>query len=248
MSDFIVDAVKKEEIVGAKSAISSVINYITETIMSRKLRAGDKIPTEVELCRELDVSRSTVREAIKILEAMGIVEIRRGFGTYISSSRTIFSTAPVLYKMLLLDTPREVTLEFRNQIEQNVIRLCSKNATPEDIRELEQSIEDLKAFIDAGGAKDEEELLRRDLAFHKILARATGNVLIEEIYYLCLDLLMPTIKGQDGKSAVTGHTLLLDALKNGDVAYIDRTVSKVIYEYWSIWVKNGREKPGATPQ
>ena len=236
MGSFITDAAQKEEIVGGKSVLSLVINYITDAVMSKKLRAGDKIPTEIALCKELNVSRSTVREAIKTLAALGIVEVKRGFGTYISSSKTVFSTAPILYKMILLDTSRKECLDFRNQIEQSVIRLCAIHAEPQDIEALEASIEDMKEFVAAGGAANQDALLQKDIAFHKILAHSTKNVLMEEIYNLTLDLLMPMIKGQDGISAIKGHTLLLDAVRSGDVGFINTAVTKVIYEFWSIWV------------
>lgn len=230
------DTAKAEDFGTGKTATSIVIEYITKQIIQKQLRSGDRVPTEIELCGTLNVSRSTVREAMKILVAMGIVEIRHGFGTFVSSSRTMFSVAPIFYKMILNDTSQQELLAFRSEIEQSVIKLCSKNATSDDIAEMAESLRDLEEFVKAGGAKDADTLLHKDVEFHRILARSTKNKIMEEIYILCLDLLMPLIKGQDGFSAVRGHALLLEAVKSGDIAFISRTVDKVIYDFWAVWV------------
>ena len=69
----------------SKTSVRIVSDYIKSQIIQKELRIGDKIPTEVELSRLLSVGRGSVREAVKLLEAFHVLEIRRGDGTYIAN-------------------------------------------------------------------------------------------------------------------------------------------------------------------
>src|SRR6056297_1598946 len=84
-----------------ESAVDLVINTIKKLIINKKLQPGDRLPSEMELANSFDVSRGSIREAMKILSAFGIVEIKRGDGTYISDSfnKDIFD--PLLFRLIL---------------------------------------------------------------------------------------------------------------------------------------------------
>ena len=71
------------------SVVQKIVDQITEAILRGELRPGDRLPTEAELCSSMGVGRNSVREAIKILEAYGVAEIRRADGTYICSTYSL---------------------------------------------------------------------------------------------------------------------------------------------------------------
>ena len=69
-----------------ESVTSSIINRLTDLLISGELKPGDKLPTEMELAEQLGVGRNSVREAIKMLSYLGVIEIRRGIGTFVANS------------------------------------------------------------------------------------------------------------------------------------------------------------------
>ena len=83
------------------NAVQQIIDTFTEQLLLGKLRPGDQIPTEVELAESFGVARNTVREAVKILTAMGVVEIRRPVGTFVCSGFTEPMINPLLYGVIL---------------------------------------------------------------------------------------------------------------------------------------------------
>ena len=74
---------------------ASILNMITESILSGRLKPGDKLPTELELSNKLNVSRNSVREAIKMLSSLGVIEVKRGAGTFITQS--LFTSCMKIY-------------------------------------------------------------------------------------------------------------------------------------------------------
>ena len=127
--------VKKENVV------DQIINAITDSIVAGKYKAGMKLPNEYELIQEFHVSRNSLREAMKILSAMGIVEIRRGDGTYVCSEvkPSLFDNAVfgIVYGM---STDAEL-LELRQIIDEEIVRLAMEKITPQEIRALYENIE-----------------------------------------------------------------------------------------------------------
>ena len=83
------------------NAVQQIIDAFTQQLVQGKLRPGDQIPTEVELAEKFGVARNTVREAIKILVAMGVLEIRRPVGTFVCKGFTEPMLSPMLYGIIL---------------------------------------------------------------------------------------------------------------------------------------------------
>ena len=83
------------------SVVDSVKDWITDQLICGNMSPGDKLPTENELCAHLGASRNSVREAIKQLEAYGVLYIKRAEGTFVSSSFDVKMLSPVLYSLIL---------------------------------------------------------------------------------------------------------------------------------------------------
>ena len=102
------------------SAVETVVNGVKNLILSGKFSPGNKLPTEVQLMRQLSVSRSSIREGIKILKTLGLVNVIRGDGTYVSEpdSTSLFQTLLLNFNLLKPDI--DEVIEFREVLELSV--------------------------------------------------------------------------------------------------------------------------------
>ena len=140
MNDSLNDRLSETEpvtIERSKTSVRIVSDYIKSQVIQKELRTGDKIPTEVELSRLLNVGRGSVREAVKLLEALHVLEIRRGDGTYIANPTDESLFDSLLFKIILENISLSELLDFRLQIEIAVQNLAISNAKQEDIDLLE---------------------------------------------------------------------------------------------------------------
>ena len=226
---------KKGSVNGSETAVEKVNDYIKKRIVLGSLKSGDRIPTEVELCQMLNVSRGSVREAMKILEALGIIRIVRGDGTYISEAKDIHSLESILFKVILGDAPIAALIEFREEIEFSVLRIAARNIRPEEIVALRANIEETKNHI-AAPNPDGVRLYELDNAFHDLLGKATHNLMLEEVYHFAHEIIAPMILknyelGQPGQLTVDSHELTMTALETNDFHLMGYVV-KMINDIW----------------
>ena len=120
---------------GSKSEV--IIQRITDSLISGDLKPGDKIPTEQEFCDQLKVGRNTVREAIKVLIAFGVLEIRRSEGTFVVDHFSPKLMDSVLYGLILCPRSMDNLLEFKISLWTSMILLAIDKATDEDIAQLQ---------------------------------------------------------------------------------------------------------------
>lgn len=161
------------------------VEQIRDLISSGILTAGEKLPTEQELCKQLGVSRSSVREALRVLEAEDLVEIRRSSGAYISSPRAISTRGGELVRWLAQrkETIDQV-LQVRESIETLTTSLAASVASPEALAEI-RGIVEVQASLSkqAPGREDAEidTLAHYDALFHLAISSASGNDIAHEI-------------------------------------------------------------------
>ena len=160
----------------AHSPRDVVSESILALIRSGELKPGARLPSEPQLIELTGVSRSSVREAIRSLETMGLLEIRRGKGTYI---RAIETGAMADAQMLLMLADRRVLenlVEVRVLLEPLMARLAAERATPDDVDALRRQLEAMR------DAPDREAWRPPHLAFHQALAEATHNIIMSKIW------------------------------------------------------------------
>lgn len=135
---------KKEEMtylkkVTTQSVVQRVIDSLTDAMINRHLRPGDKIPTESELAESLGVGRNSIREAIKILVYLGVLEIRRAEGTFVCEGFSESMIDPMIYGIILdKEESYENLMELRELIEAGVMRLAMQKANAEDLEILKE--------------------------------------------------------------------------------------------------------------
>ncbi len=149
-----------------------VASKIEEAILSKELSVGDKLPSEHELCDQFGVSRTSVREAVKILITQGIVEVEKGRGIFVKnlSSQSVTDGILKFYKHRLDGAYAVDLVHTRQAIEPSIAFYAALNRTKEDIKILKKDIELIEA-----NKNNAEMNTKFDMAFHVDLAQASKN-------------------------------------------------------------------------
>ena len=198
-------------VITKRKASHQVADALCSMLRSGSYRVGDRMPSEQELGAELGVSRSTVREAVRELTSLGVLEIKPGRGTFVRSLRPDL----LLRGDSLLDQPndriREELLEVRGIVEPEAAALAATRATDEEIERLHYDVERLAEAIGRGMAAPE------DLGFHLDLVRATHNAALWRvsgaiISFYQWDGHLPT------EQDVIDHRAIYEAVRDRDAA------------------------------
>lgn len=163
-----------------------VVDQIKEMMADGRLREGDRIPSEIELAEQFAVGRTTVREAIKALCLIGVME-RTNNGTYVSSQLPIFNGEPLTYKLLMQGKTKSEVYEARWALEGELASLAALRASEEDMSILSKAIERAEAALQAG---DHDAYLQADMDFHNSLADAAGNSIMFELYSVVYEIML----------------------------------------------------------
>ncbi len=204
--------------VNEKSSSSQKLYKTLEHMITEdKVLVGGKLPTEMELCGRFGVGRSTVREAMRILEANGYISIRRGSGTYVLSKMGNNYQTIGNWLHDNKDNLRDY-MEVRIAIEQLSIRLMIKKHCDDCSKKLSKTMEAFEAAIKVG---DSENISALDENFHKEIALATGNDLLIRVNELLAESFREyrrsTFQNKDNyNAAIVEHRKILEAINHRD--------------------------------
>jgi GntR family transcriptional regulator, transcriptional repressor for pyruvate dehydrogenase complex len=161
-----------------------IVRQVKAMIAEGRLKAGDRLPPERDLAEKFVVSRTSVREALRALESLGLVEIRPGEGTFV---REVSIDALVEPLALLMVSQREAIgelFEARRLLEPSLAALAATRATPEEIQEMERILEEQAKEVASGRTG-----LQQDAQFHSAIGAAAHNRAITRIAHAIMDLL-----------------------------------------------------------
>jgi GntR family transcriptional regulator, transcriptional repressor for pyruvate dehydrogenase complex len=199
-----------------KNKVYEEVALQLERLILKKLQPGDKLPAERELAEMLRVSRGSIRDAIRSLELMGLVEPRQGVGTVVCEVSAESLISPLTGLLVRQEQHITELLDFRKMLEPSLAARAASRATAEEIAELESIL-----------ARQEEKIGRGELAidedseFHYNIAVASNNSVILKLLDILMDLLRDTrerslqMEGRPQKS-LTGHRRILAAIKRHD--------------------------------
>lgn len=159
--------------IGKETVVNQIINEIVDSIIKGRYQAGMKLPNEFELIEQMQVSRNSLREAMKILSAMGIVEIKRGDGTYVCSQMNPSMFDKVVYSMIYGSSTSLELLELRQVLDEATVQLAIEKANEGEIRELQENIGYMHQAIQE---QDVEKMKQYDMEFHMLLIDSCKNV------------------------------------------------------------------------
>lgn len=160
----------------SKLLAEQVQDQIYRYILEKPLEEGDKLPNEFQLGERFGVGRSTIREAVKLLVSRGIVEVRRGSGTY------VVSTTPVDLDPLGLRAIEDKMalamdlVNVRMLLEPGIAEMAALNATDAGIEKLQSLCDLVERKIERG-----ESYIVDDIAFHTCVAECSGNKVVEQL-------------------------------------------------------------------
>lgn len=164
-----------------KGSISEIImQRITDALICGELKPGDKIPTEVEFSERLGVSRNAVREAIKVLVAFGVLEIRRSEGTFVVKEYNDKLLNPLLYGLILSEHSMEELLEVKIAIANSELYLAILNSSDEEIKRLREYGLEFKKIMNDTSA-DTEEKYQASKRFNEYLGEISHNRMLYQL-------------------------------------------------------------------
>ena len=205
------------EAIARQTTADLVVERIAQVIRERKLSAGERLPGEHELVEQLRVSRPVLREALARLQSMGLIDIRRGRGTFVGNATSLANCVRLLRSAVTI-SPQELRsyAELRSAIEVQAARQAAERATDDDIAEL-------AAFVRRLDDDDlpYPEALELDFQFHRKVLEVAGNPLMQNLMEVIYEFVLTqmartTPSPRDNQLGRRLHKAILTAVRNHD--------------------------------
>ena len=210
-----------------ESAVDFVVNNIKKLLVEQKLKPGDRLPNEVEISEAMNVSRGSVREALRILTAFGLVESRVGTGTYICQKPGRTLADSLLFSFFVNNPNIGKLYEFRRLIEIDILESV--------LDHYDENEEELRELLTKN--PDTDWLRENDISFHCLMGICTKNVLMERIYGIVIDFMeasiAETLKNQHGEIVYKEHMQILEVIRTRDYSRIEEVITSSV-DTWSM--------------
>ena len=214
--------------------VNEIITQLSQAIIEGDFKPGDKLPSEAELCEQLAVGRNSLREAIRVLNAMGVVKTKRGQGTFLQDtiSHEVFN--PLIFRLIL--DPKNTTdvFELRVMVESIVIIMAIYKASPEEIQSIRDLVDETNNIAKSNqGSID--DLIKLDMQFHLSIAKCVHNKLIESILETLVLMFEPSIKKvlqKDGgiDLCLKNHYAIVNLIEQRHVINVFNTVRDTLVD------------------
>ena len=198
----------------------NVVDEVVERMMAliAELQPGDRIPAERRLVQQLGVGRTSMREAIRVLLSLGLLEVRGGRGTFVSQDDTPFLSQALMVSAFVGGrTAREVH-EMRTLMEPQIARLATQRATQDDLDRIRATLDAQAAALDSI-----DRFLQADVAFHMAIAQAAHNrvfyQMLRAVRTLMMTRLGTTLAAQPAsvlRDRYLEHKAIYDAIVDRD--------------------------------
>jgi len=208
--------------VSRTSLSDEIVHQITDLISRQVLKPGERLPSERELCKKFGVGRTSLREALRSLAVMGILDGRVGEGTFVSHSNSKYLAKTLQWGLLLDHKKVQDLIEIRLMLESQTAFLAAQRAEEPNLQEIEQAIAGMAEYLD-----EPQKYLDFDLRFHLAIARATQNSILFSLLSLTRGYLQEWIKkslgagpqspkiGARAKLSIKEHKQILGQLRKG---------------------------------
>lgn len=195
------------------------------------LHAGTRLPSERELSRKLRVSRPSLREALRTLELMGVVDTRHGSGTQVADSGTDVLRTPLEF-LFMLDRPSiEDLVETRALLEIHLAGRAAERRDAKDLAVLESALRDMKSKL-----ARPIDVTDPDVRFHQAIAAASHNRLLERLMNCLRDGITEVMVAAwpgvpDMETSFAMHVKVYNAIKKGDAVASRRAMTRMMDEF-----------------
>ncbi|AYE34024.1 FadR/GntR family transcriptional regulator [Clostridium septicum] len=192
-----------------------IVDQIKAMVEDGTLKKGDKLPTERVMAEDLGVSRASVREALRALEVVGLIESRQGAGNYIKENFGGLLSEPLAIMFMLQESNPLDIYELREVIELETVILATRKRSDEHLEKIKNILDELKENV------DEDNNVVLDKEFHYTIAAASGNKLIIDVLEVLSQLIDKFIK-------VSRKNILSDAENKWDLLSLHEKLYEAI--------------------
>lgn len=214
--------------VGKARLHDSISQQLNKLIAEGKLAPGDRLPPERELAERFKVSRNSVRDALRTLEARGMIETRQGDGTYVRMMKPARLYNDLVDVFVASKENIRDVLQARSMIEPQIAYLAAQNAQKADLERLEQNVARHEAK-----AADHDPGVDEDIEFHHLIAEMSGNqflVSLVEFINKHMESSRDMLLRYDESSTRLGHRAILGALRDHDADTARQAMAQHIAE------------------
>jgi len=220
-----------------------IVRQIKTMIAEGRLKSGDQLPPERDLAEKFLVSRTSVREALRALESVGLIEIRPGEGTFVREISVEALVEPLALVLLSQRAMIEELFEARRMLEPVIAGLAARRATKDEVQEMERILEAQAKEINSGNTG-----LAQDAAFHVAIGTAAHNRAITRIVHAVMDLLAQSREeaiGTPGRPTRSheDHRRILAAIRAGDASGAERAMLDHVVAVEALVLRTGRKSP-----
>jgi GntR family transcriptional repressor for pyruvate dehydrogenase complex len=225
-----------------------IAGQVRDLILAGRLRPGDRLPAERELAGRLRVGRSALREALRVMESLGIIEVRPGRGTFVAGLSRVRRRDPLTASLYQAWRAQHDLFEIRRVLEPPLAALAANRATEEQIDHLRSILREQEAEVQRGRTGVDE-----DTNFHLLIAQASGNGVLVRVVNNLMDLLQKTreISLQRGGRPIQSlkrHRAILRAIEARRPAAAEQRMREHIREIEQLVLSvQGRPSGGHTP-
>jgi GntR family transcriptional repressor for pyruvate dehydrogenase complex len=192
-----------------------IVKRLVDLILEGRLKPGDKLPSERELMDRLAVGRSSLREAIKTLRAVGVVDVATGEGMFVGRGDTSVLTQPLSWGLLLSERSAQEVIEARTVVEGKLAALAAERATDDELAAIAGWLDALRANV-----HDAEHYSRCDLEFHVAIARAAHNRVLAQVLESLRQILrvwiVEVLVDMDRAESVANHVAIYAPIRARD--------------------------------
>ena len=216
------------------SLSDEIVSQIIDLISRDVLKPGERLPSERELCKQFGVGRSSLREALRSLAVMGILDGRIGDGTFVSDSNERYLEKTLQWGLLLDRKKIQDLIETRLMLESQTAFLAAQRASSENIDEIERTLRGMESLI-----QQPEKYLEFDVQFHLTIAQATQNSILYNLLNMTRNYLQTWIKGSLAEPSipkaerrailsVREHEKILQSLRKGHAEETQKAMTQHI--------------------
>ena len=202
--------------VEGKTRVDLAVEQIIQVILDRDMKAGDKLPNEYDLARELGVGRSTLREAIKRLVARNILTARQGAGTFVSEKNGV-PEDPLGLTFIMEEGTENLALDLQDirlMLEPETCAIVARGATPEQIEQMQAYCDEVTRLIEA-----KEDYSAADAKFHRYLAECSGNHVLPNLIPIiasAIGVVITVTNDEHRSQRGMEHQRIVDAIRRHD--------------------------------
>jgi len=235
-----------EPVFRTQSVVDGVQGWIVDQIIDGTLKPGDKLPTELEICRSLGVGRNSVREAIKKLEAYGVIYIKRAEGTFIAQKYSQKMLDPLLYGLILQNDDWESFIDLRRAIDIGLMYVVIRQEKSlEDMASLHRALANLEELT-ADPNATVQDIQEEDSKFHRCLAQMSHNSQLITVSDYINRMTIPTrleatrfiLEQGQRENYIRMHQQIARIVETSDESQIEEAINS----HYVFWIQ---EKPGS---